>query len=60
MRKAFNLPAEVSVPFVLRLWPFRDAEVVRRFGNGLVTAGACCEGDVEDFIDRMRAQGKMK
>ena len=34
--------------------------VAQRFGNSLVAAGACCEGEVERFIDKMRVQGKMK
>ena len=41
-------------------FPFRDAEVAQRYGSSLIAAGACCEGDAEEFIDEKRKQGQMR
>ncbi len=50
----------VGVRNFMRVYPLRDAVVARRFASGLVTAGACCRDHVEEFINRMRKEGKME
>lgn len=59
VREFVNRPV-LSVRRIMRDFPFRDAVVAQRFGSSLITAGACCEGEVEEMIDRLREQGKMK
>ncbi len=60
LRKSYAGAVTLGVRIFMRAFPLRDAVVARRFGSSFVTAGACCEDHVEEFIGRMRKEGKME
>jgi len=41
-------------------WPFRREADIRRFGEGLVEAGLCCEDRLEAYIGRVRQGGTLE
>jgi TolB-like protein/Flp pilus assembly protein TadD len=41
-------------------WPFRRETDMRRFGEGLVEAGLCCEDRLEAYIGRVRQGGTLE
>jgi TolB-like protein/class 3 adenylate cyclase/cytochrome c-type biogenesis protein CcmH/NrfG len=55
-----NVSTSYGVRYYMRRLPFRDATAARRFGNGLIKAGVCCQDEVEEFIDRMRKEGLLE
>jgi TolB-like protein/class 3 adenylate cyclase len=47
-----------TVQDIMDLWPFDDTEVVERFANGIVKAGACCEENLKRYLDDLRKVSK--
>jgi adenylate cyclase len=41
-------------------WPFKREVDIRFFGGGLITAGLCCEEQLEAYIDRVRRGGTLE
>jgi len=41
-------------------WPFKREEDIRFFGGGLITAGLCCDEQLEAYIDRVRQGGTLE
>jgi TolB-like protein/class 3 adenylate cyclase/Flp pilus assembly protein TadD len=41
-------------------WPFKREVDIRFFGGGLITAGLCCEEQLEAYIDRVRQGGTLE
>ena len=41
-------------------WPFKREVDIRRFGEGLVTAGLCCDDQLEAYIGRVRQGGTLE
>jgi len=41
-------------------WPFKREEDIRFFGGGLITAGLCCDEQLEAYIDRVRHGGTLE
>lgn len=50
----------LSVSHMLETWPFKDVQVVDRFGTGLVKVGMCCQRNVDDFVDNIRKEEKVQ
>ena len=40
-----------NVQDVMDRWPFKDAEVAKRFAVGVVKAGVCCKANLERYLN---------
>ena len=50
----------LSVWNMLETWPFKDVQVADRFGTGLVKAGMCCQGNVDEFVESIRKEEEVQ